>query len=264
MEAERIPEQDATLATDQRLAMVEAQLVSYARDLRTIYQAERARREQLERAYRATLAALSRALDMRDTETEEHSERVIRYTMAIAGELGMNEQELEALQWGAMLHDVGKIGIPDAILRKPGPLSPDEWGIMRKHPTLGYTILHEVEFLQGALPIVLHHHEKWNGKGYPHGLSGPQIPLQARIFAVADAFDAITSWRPYKRPEPHQVALQRIMQDSGSHFDPQVVEAFVSVYPEVTLSESCRKTRPPASAPNPHSLPPDAQPGKDR
>ncbi len=224
---------DPGSTTVDRLAMVEAQLLSYARDLRTIYQAERERRQELERAYRATLTALSRALDMRDTETEEHSERVIRYTMCIARAMGLSRKELEAIQWGAMLHDVGKIGIPDAILRKPGPLNEEEWAIMRRHPRLGYTMLQDVDFLAPSLPVVLYHHEKWDGSGYPEGLERDSIPLAARIFAIADAFDAITSWRPYKRPQSPDLARRIIERDAGSHFDPQVVEAFLRVFPEL-------------------------------
>ena len=216
-------------AYNERLARAEAQLVTYARDLRTIYQAERARREQLERAYVATLVALSRALDMRDTETEEHSLRVTRYSLAIGQKLGLTSEALASLELGAMLHDVGKIGIPDAVLRKPGPLTEAEWGIMRQHPRLGFTILSGVEFLAPSLDVVLHHHEKWNGTGYPDGLEGDAIPLAARIFAAADAFDAITSSRPYKVALPVEEALLRLQHDSGTHFDPVVVEAFVPI-----------------------------------
>lgn len=216
-------------AYNERLARAEAQLVTYARDLRTIYQAERARREQLERAYVATLVALSRALDMRDTETEEHSLRVTRYSLAIGQRLGLTSDALASLELGAMLHDVGKIGIPDAVLRKPGPLTDAEWVIMRQHPRLGFTILSGVEFLASSLEVVLHHHEKWNGNGYPDGLRGETIPLAARIFAVADAFDAITSSRPYKAALPVEEALTRLQRDAGAHFDPAVVEAFVPI-----------------------------------
>jgi HD-GYP domain-containing protein (c-di-GMP phosphodiesterase class II) len=212
---------------NERLARAEAQLVTYARDLRTIYQAERVRREQLERAYVATLVALSRALDMRDTETEEHSLRVTRYSLATGQKLGLSSDALASLELGAMLHDVGKIGIPDAVLRKPGPLTDDEWVVMRQHPRLGFTILSGVEFLAPSLDVVLHHHEKWAGGGYPDGLQGEAIPLAARIFAVADAFDAITSPRPYKSALPVEEALTRLQRDAGTHFDPKVVEAFV-------------------------------------
>ena len=222
----------------ERLALAEAQLVSYARDLRIVYQAERQRREELERAYHATLLALSRALDLRDTDTEGHSQRVTSYSLTIGRTLGLSAEALAALELGAMLHDVGKIGIPDAILRKPGPLSAEEWEVMRRHPRLGHAILRDVGFLSPSLPVVLHHHEKWDGGGYPERLSGEAIPLAARIFAVADAFDAIISPRPYKAALPVAVALERIHAASGSHFDPQVVEAFAAVCATLLISDS--------------------------
>lgn len=218
----------ATLrACQQRLAATEAQLLSYAQDLRVLYQVERAHREQIEQAYHSTLVALSRALDLRDTETEEHSLRVTDCALTIGRTLGLAPADLTALELGAMLHDVGKIGIPDSILRKPGPLSAQEWGVMRRHPQLGYEILSAVDFLASSLPVVLHHHEKWDGTGYPDGLSGEAIPLAARIFAVADAFDAMTASRPYKSALPPEIAFERLRTDAGRHFDPRVVSAFL-------------------------------------
>jgi putative nucleotidyltransferase with HDIG domain len=211
----------------EQLALAEKQLVQYARDLRKVYHAERARREELERAYRHMLLALTRALDLRDTETEEHSTRVAQYAMTIGRAMGLPAEQLAALELGALLHDVGKIGIPDAILRKPGPLDVAEWEIMRRHPKLGHEILHGVDFLEPSLPVVLYHHERWNGNGYPCGLAGEAIPLNARIFAIADAYDAITSSRPYKSAQPVAVARQQITAAAGAHFDPQVVEAFL-------------------------------------
>lgn len=236
-----------------RLALAEAQLVTYARDLRTIYHAERRRREALERAYHSTLRALCRALDLRDTETEEHSLRVVRYSLALGREFGLGPEDLSDVELGAMLHDVGKIGIPDAILRKPGPLDEAEWAMMRRHPQLGYDILRDVEFLAPALPVVLHHHEKWNGSGYPHGLRGEEIPLAARIFAIADAFDAMISPRPYKKPLPPAEALARIQQDSASHFDPELAAAFPRLFVELELElqppAASRDARPSAEGP---------------
>jgi HD-GYP domain-containing protein (c-di-GMP phosphodiesterase class II) len=210
----------------ERLVLAERQLVSYARDLRKVFQAERARREELERAYRHMLISLTRALDLRDTETEEHSTRVTHYAMTIGRVMNLSVEELAALELGALLHDVGKIGIPDAILRKPGPLSEEEWVIMRRHPKLGHEILFGLDFFAASLPVVLYHHERWDGNGYPSGLAGEAIPLAARIFSIADAFDAITTSRPYKSAQPVSVALDRIQAGSGSHFDPRVVEAF--------------------------------------
>lgn len=226
------------IVPDERLAKAEAQLVSYARDLRTIYQAERRRREELENAYHATLQALSRALDLRDTETEEHSQRVTRLSLTIGRQLGLAGTDMAALELGALLHDVGKIGVPDAILRKPGPLSEEEWAVMRHHPQLGFAILSGIDFLAPCLPVVQYHHEKWNGSGYPDGLVGNAIPLAARIFAVADAYDAITSPRPYKTALPVEIAVERIKDGAGTHFDPDVVEAFLSAPPGVYLPDS--------------------------
>ena len=211
----------------ERLVLAERQLVSYARDLRKVYQAERARREELERAYRHMLLALTRALDLRDTETEEHSMRVTQYSLTIGRAMGLSPEQLAALELGALLHDVGKIGIPDAILRKPGPLNEEEWTIMRRHPKLGHEILHGVDFLEPSLPVVLYHHERWDGNGYPSGLAGEAIPLAARIFAIADAFDAITSSRPYKKAQPISFAVEAIQTASNKQFDPAVVETFL-------------------------------------
>jgi len=225
------------IVPDERLAQAEAQLVNYARDLRIVYQAERRRREELENAYRATLQALSRALDLRDTETEEHSHRVTRISMAIGRQVGLAGPDMAALELGALLHDVGKIGVPDAILRKPGPLSDEEWVVMRRHPQLGFTMLGGIDFLAPCLPVVLHHHEKWNGSGYPDGLASSAIPLAARIFAVADAYDAITSPRPYKTALPVEIAVERIKDASGTHFDPEIVEAFLCAQPGVCLPD---------------------------
>lgn len=235
--SQELPDLTSPILRDERLAKTEAQLVSYARDLRIIYQAERRRREELEDAYRATLLALSRALDLRDTATEEHSQRATRLSLAIGNELGLTGPDMATLELGALLHDVGKIGIPDVILRKPGPLSEEEWVIMRTHPQLGFTILGGVDFLAPCLPMVLHHHEKWNGTGYPDGLAGSAIPLAARIFAVADAYDAIISPRPYKTALPAEIAVERIKDDAGTHFDPEIVEAFLSVHTGVWLPD---------------------------
>jgi HD-GYP domain-containing protein (c-di-GMP phosphodiesterase class II) len=185
--------------------------------------------QELEETYLGTLEALSAALDARDRETEGHSRRVTDLTLAVAKAMGFSEKQLVDIERGALLHDVGKIGISDAILHKPGPLTSEEWAEMRKHPELGYKVLQGIGFLQDALPIVLYHHEWYDGSGYPYGLRNGSIPLEARIFAVADAYDAITSERPYRPARSHEEALQEIKRHAGTQFDPQVVEVFLRV-----------------------------------
>jgi putative nucleotidyltransferase with HDIG domain len=187
---------------------------------------------ELRLTYGATLEALVSALEARDQETKGHSVRVARYMLNIAEALGVRPatQEYLDMQHGALLHDVGKIGVRDAILLKPASLTPDEWALMRKHPEIGYNILREVKFLSGAADIVLAHHERWDGAGYPYGLKGEDIPLGSRIFAVVDTFDTMTSDRVYRKALTPEDALQEILRCSGSQFDPFVVEAFLDIY----------------------------------
>ncbi|GIV13368.1 MAG: two-component system response regulator [Fimbriimonadales bacterium] len=185
--------------------------------------------KEVQSAYRATLEALLAALDTRDTETEGHSERVAAYTMAIAHRLKIDESELPHIERGALLHDIGKIGVPDAILYKPGPLTPEEWEIMKKHPEIGYRMCMKIEMLRPAAPIVLHHHERWDGKGYPYGLAGEEIPLGARIFAIADTLDAMTSDRPYRKALSFAQAREEIARHAGTQFDPDLVKVFLEI-----------------------------------
>jgi HD-GYP domain-containing protein (c-di-GMP phosphodiesterase class II) len=198
-------------------------------------QLERANREilamtaRLKETYDATLEALAAALDARDRETAGHSSRVTVYTMSMAERLGVTKgsDEWVDVERASFLHDVGKIGIADSILNKAGPLTPEEWQEMRKHPAIGFDMLKDVKFLRGAAQIVYSHHERYDGKGYPEGLKGEEVPLGSRIFAVADAFDAMTSNRPYRRALPWEKARDEIVQNSGIQFDPNVVEAFL-------------------------------------
>ncbi|WP_075064249.1 PAS domain S-box protein [Ornatilinea apprima] len=183
----------------------------------------------LTRAYDATIEGWARALELRDVETEGHSRRVTELTLQMAREMGFGGDELEHIRRGALLHDVGKMGIPDSILLKPGPLTPQEWEIMRKHPIYAYESLLPIEFLHPALSIPLYHHEKWNGSGYPHGLSGEEIPLEARIFAVIDVWDALRSHRPYRSAWNMERTLDYIQGESGRHFDPTVVKALAQM-----------------------------------
>jgi response regulator RpfG family c-di-GMP phosphodiesterase len=180
----------------------------------------------LEYAYRTTLKALTAALETRDLETHGHSERVVNYSLRLGCEMGLEQEQLRSLEFGSLLHDIGKIGVPDAILRKPARLTPDEWVKMREHPLHGQKILRGIGFLEGAARVVAQHHEKWDGSGYPHGLSGEEIDLNARIFAVADAFDAITSDRVYRRGRSYAEAAAELDAFAGTQFDPEVVAAF--------------------------------------
>ena len=213
---------------------------------RRAYQATLERRVEeatrdLQTAYRATLEALGSALDSRDVGTESHSRRVHGYALATAREYGVPEADIPDLEHGVLLHDIGKIGIPDAILLKPGRLTPEEWATMRRHPAIGKRLIEGVPFLRGAIPIVYCHHERWDGTGYPRGLKGDEIPLGARIFAVVDAFDAMTFDRPYSKAIPFDAAQAEIKRCAGSHFDPAVVEAFLRV-PDAVLEEIRRKS----------------------
>lgn len=182
--------------------------------------------DSLEEAYRSTLKALTTALETRDQETHGHSERVVSYSLRLGREYGLNRAQMKSLEFGSLLHDIGKIGVPDSILRKPAKLTEDEWVLMREHPVHGQQILRGIEFLQGAARVVAQHHEKWDGSGYPFGLQQEEIDVNARIFSVADAFDAITSDRVYRRAKSYEAAAQELDEWSGRQFDPKVVEAF--------------------------------------
>jgi putative nucleotidyltransferase with HDIG domain len=188
--------------------------------------------DELRTSYDGTLEALVNALDARDQETKGHSIRVSHYMLDIAREMGVVEgtQEWIDMQRGSLLHDVGKIGVSDSILLKPGKLTDDEWQLMRKHPEIGYHMLNQVKFLKGAAELILAHHERWDGKGYPKGLHEDEIPLGARIFMVVDTFDSMTSDRPYRKAMTTLEAMNEIMRCSESQFDPIVVEAFLDIY----------------------------------
>jgi cyclic di-GMP phosphodiesterase len=188
---------------------------------------------EVESAYSSTLYALVAALDAREHETSDHSQRVVRYTLAIADRLGVPDAERPDIARGALLHDIGKIGVPDAILLKPGSLLAKEWEEMRRHPQIGYTILQSIPFLKVPAEIVLSHQERWDGSGYPRRLAGEAIPLGARIFAVADALDAITSDRPYRKGASIERAREEIRACAGTQFDPRCAEAFLTLEPQL-------------------------------
>jgi putative nucleotidyltransferase with HDIG domain len=187
---------------------------------------------ELEASYSQTLWTLVAALDAREHETSDHSQRVVRYTLAVATRLGIAERELPDIGRGALLHDIGKIGVPDAILLKPDRLTPDEWVEMRRHPQTGSNILRPIDFLAVPAEIVLSHQERFDGGGYPRGLAGEAIPIGARIFAIADTFDAMTSDRPYRRGGSREQARREIARCSGTQLDPRCADAFLSLSPE--------------------------------
>jgi response regulator RpfG family c-di-GMP phosphodiesterase len=205
----------------------EEQLLLYARDLRDLVELERGQRALLERAYRDTVSALASALESKDTRTRQHSQRVQRYALELARALDPLVAGHPSVEYGFLLHDIGKIGIPDQVLRKPSALNEAEWRLMQTHTVLGEQMLGRVAFLQGpGVQIVRSHHERWDGGGYPDGLAAEEIPLGARIFAVADALDAITSHRPYRPAQSWRAAHKEIVAEAGKQFDPQVVDAF--------------------------------------
>jgi putative nucleotidyltransferase with HDIG domain len=186
--------------------------------------------DELEFSYDHTLAALMSSLDARDRETEGHSTRVSRYARLLGTELGLDADSLKAIERGSLLHDIGKIGISDTILHKPTSLTQDEWETMRLHPDIGARIIEDIPFLQETLPIIRYHQERWDGSGYPIGLSGKEIPLLARIFAVADVFDALISERPYREQIPVSEAMAYLREQAGILFDPEIVSAFEQMW----------------------------------
>ncbi|MGV3621980.1 MAG: HD domain-containing phosphohydrolase [Archangium sp.] len=179
--------------------------------------------------YQNTLLALVTALDAREHETSDHSQRVVEYTVAIANVMGIKSPELDEIGRGALLHDIGKIGVPDAVLLKPGKLTPEEWVEMRKHPDIGFSMIAPIPFLAIPSQIVLSHQERWDGQGYPRGLKGNEIHIGARIFAVADTLDAMTSDRPYRKGTTFANAIAEIKRCGGTQFDPDVVKAFLDI-----------------------------------
>ena len=213
--------------------------------------------DSLEGAYRSTLKALAAALETRDAETHGHSERVVSFSLRLGLEYGLAEEQLKELEFGALLHDIGKIGVPDAILRKPATLTDEEWIKMREHPFHGQQILRSIEFLEGAGYVVGQHHEKWDGTGYPLGLRGEEIDIKARIFSVADAFDAITSDRVYRAGQSYEAAARELEKFSDKQFDPKVVEAFHRVEREEwdeLRRRSMLKVQENADAPPQHAI----------
>ena len=185
--------------------------------------------DELQKAYKATLEGWVHALDLRDKETEGHTQRVTTLTERLAQSMGVGEADLVHITRGALLHDIGKMAIPDGILLKPGPLTAEERELIKKHPVYAYNMLKQIDFLKPAIDIPHYHHEKWDGTGYPEGLRGEDIPFAARIFPVVDVYDALVSDRPYRKGLPPEEVRERIRVDSGKHFDPKVVDAFMEM-----------------------------------
>jgi HD-GYP domain-containing protein (c-di-GMP phosphodiesterase class II) len=224
---------------DRRLAI--AQALKYAEELRTLHASERRQRraaedalEQLEDSYRTTVHALAAALELRDDHTGGHAERVTKLALELTRRVAPELADDPKLEYGFLLHDIGKIGIRDAVLLKPGTLAPDELQEMRNHIRLGERVVAQIPYLEGvALDVIASHHERWDGHGYPQGLKGSDIPLAARIFAIVDAFDAMTNDRPYRKAKPIEAALTELERGAGRQFDPALVAEFLMLVREL-------------------------------
>ena len=227
---------------EREAAAHQRQLERYAADLRETFKQERARAEELRRSYVATVRALANAVEARDAYTGKHAERVAAYGLAIARTGGMSLAHDPQVEFGFLLHDVGKVAVPDAILFKPEPLNDAERTVMEKHAEIGWEILRDIEFLGEAKLVVRHHHERWDGGGYPDGLAGEDIPLAARVFSVADTFDALTTDRPYRPGMDHPRARSIIEEGSGTQFDPSAVAIFGDV-PDEELARIAEEIR---------------------
>jgi putative nucleotidyltransferase with HDIG domain len=227
---------------EREAAAHQRQLERYAADLRESYRRERARAQQLRRSYKATVRALSNAVEARDAYTGKHAERVAAYGLAIARAAGIDVADDPQLEFGFLLHDIGKVGVPDEILFKPAALSKEEFRRIATHAEIGSEILRHVDFLEEATLIVRHHHERWDGTGYPDGLEGDQIPLAARVFAIADTLDALTTDRPYRKAVGWAEARTIIHEGAGTQFDPKMIEAYDAIGDDTfaRLSEGVR------------------------
>jgi putative nucleotidyltransferase with HDIG domain len=215
-----------------RLEEKERQLERYAADLRETFKAERARSAQLRASYMATVRALANAVEARDAYTGHHAERVAAYGLELARAAGLEIADDPQTEFGFLLHDVGKVAVPDAILFKPAPLTDEERVLMERHPVIGWEILREIDFLGDAKLVVRHHHERWDGRGYPDNLGGEDIPPAARVFAVADTLDALTTDRPYRPAGSFAEARRIIAGGAGTQFCPQSVEALQAIADE--------------------------------
>lgn len=233
----RIEELEAVLALRERQAAdKELQLERYAADLRETFKQERSRSQQLRESYMLTVRALASAVEARDAYTGRHAERVAAYGLQIARACAMPLTDQPEIEFGFLLHDVGKVAVPDAILFKPGPLTPTERMVIEQHPITGSEIVRDIAFLGSARDVIRSHHERWDGNGYPDGVAGEEIPMSARVFAVADTLDALTSHRPYRNASSFAEARAIIEREAGTHFDPDVIDAYRSISDE-TIKE---------------------------
>jgi putative nucleotidyltransferase with HDIG domain len=201
----------------------------------TLHEQSKKDAADLVRAYDTTLEGWAHALELRDQETEGHTRRVMQMTVDLARKMGVDERELENVRRGALLHDIGKMGIPDSVLLKPGTLNESEWEIMRRHPAYAQQFLEPIEYLRPVMDIPYCHHEKWDGSGYPRRLMGAEIPFVARIFAIVDVWDALRSDRPYRKAWSSEKTRAHIIEQSCTHFDPQVVQAFLELLEKVQV-----------------------------
>jgi ribonuclease P protein subunit RPR2 len=215
--------------TERQTAARQRQLERYAADLREVFKQERARSQELRRSYMATVRALSNAVEARDAYTGKHAERVAAYGIELAAASGLEIADSPQIEFGFLLHDIGKVGVPDAILFKTSSLTEEEYALVRRHPIIGSEILRDVDFLGEGKLVVRHHHERWDGTGYPDGLRGDTIPLAARVFAVADALDALTTDRPYRPASTFDHARAVVRDAAGTQFDPAVVDAYEQI-----------------------------------
>ncbi|MEO8688711.1 MAG: HD domain-containing phosphohydrolase [Solirubrobacteraceae bacterium] len=229
---------------EREAAAHQRQLERYAADLRESYRRERARAQQLRRSYKATVRALSNAVEARDAYTGKHAERVAAYGLAIARAAGIDVADEPQMEFGFLLHDIGKVGVPDAILFKPAPLSRDEFSCVAGHAEIGAAILRHVDFLEAASLIVRHHHERWDGTGYPDRLKREEIPLAARVFAIADTLDALTTERPYREAVSFAQARTEIVSGAGTQFDPAMIAVYETIGDDMfaRLGEGVRST----------------------
>ena len=223
----------ALAAHEAHAAEKEDQLQRYAADLRETFKEERARAQELRDSYFATVRALTNAVEARDAYTGKHAERVAAYALELGSAMGQEWAGSPEIEFGFLLHDIGKVAIPDSILHKPEPLTRQERELIQQHPVIGWEIVKQVDFLGAASDVVRHHHERWDGDGYPDGLKGEDIPLTARVFAVVDTLDALTTDRPYRPASPLSDARGLIVEVSGAQFDPAVVDAFTAMPDEV-------------------------------
>jgi ribonuclease P protein subunit RPR2 len=240
LEAEILALRGALATREREAAQKERQLERYAADLRETFKQERARAQELRRSYTATVRALANAVEARDSYTGKHAERVAAYGLQIAEAIGIRLADAPEMEFGFLLHDVGKVAIPDAILFKPGKLTAAERQLMQRHSVIGARIVESVDFLGAAVKVIRSHHERWDGRGYPDGLARDAIPLPAQVFAVADVLDALTTDRPYRQKSPFADARRMIVADSGSHFSPEAVRAYNQV-PDDVFEEIARE-----------------------